>query len=311
MKGLDVAYNYYLEYGKPMLKNEFGDVFDKITIGLVGEGSECYGYDDLTSQDHDFDMGFCMFITQKDYDEFGFKLERAYSKLPREYMGFKRKILSPVGGNRRGVIIAQDFYKKFLGVSDIPNDINWWFFVPEHSLSTATNGKIFDDKDGAFMQVRNNLLKGYPKDVKLKKLAKALILAGQSGQYNYQRCIAHGERASASLAICEFVKNFTSAIYLINNTYQPFYKWAFKRLRDLPILAECEPSLEGLLEYGNDKNEFKLKCEIIEDLSKMLINELKNQNLSDATCYNLETHAYSITDKIQNAEIRNMHIMEG
>ena len=311
MKGLDVAYNYYLEYGKPMLKNEFGDVFDKITIGLVGEGSECYGYDDLTSQDHDFDMGFCMFITQKDYDEFGFKLERAYSKLPREYMGFKRKILSPVGGNRRGVIIAQDFYKKFLGVSDIPNDINWWFFVPEHSLSTATNGKIFDDKDGAFMQVRNNLLKGYPKDVKLKKLAKALILAGQSGQYNYQRCIAHGERASASLAICEFVKNFTSAIYLINNTYQPFYKWAFKRLRDLPILAECEPSLEGLLEYGNDKNEFKLKCEIIEDLSKMLINELKSQNLSDATCYNLETHAYSITDKIQNAEIRNMHIMEG
>ncbi len=311
MKGLDVAYNYYLEYGKPMLKNEFGDVFDKITVGLVGEGSECYGYDDLTSQDHDFDMGFCMFITQKDYDEFGFKLERAYSKLPREYMGFKRKILSPVGGNRRGVIIAQDFYKKFLGVSDIPNDINWWFFVPEHSLSTATNGKIFTDNNGAFMQVRKSLLKGYPQDVKLKKLAKHLILAGQSGQYNYSRCISHGERGSASLAICEFVKHYMSAVYLLNNTYQPFYKWAFKGLRNLPILCECETALEGLLEYGNNSSESKLKCEIIEDLSSMLINELKRQNLSDATCYNLETHAYSITDKIQNAEIRNMHIMEG
>ncbi len=310
MKGLDIAFNYYNEFGKPMIENEFKEFADRITIGLVGEGSECYGYDDISSQDHDFDMGFCLFITQKDYDEFGFKLERAYAKLPREYMGFKRKILSPVGGERRGVIVIEDFYKKFLGVSAIPNDINWWFFVPEHSLSTATNGKIFCG-DGDFIKIRNSLLKGYPNDVKLKKLAKALILAGQSGQYNYPRCISHGERGSASLAICEFVKNFISAIYLLNNTYQPFYKWAFKGLRNLPILSECEPSLEGLLEYGNNKEEYKLKCEIIEDLCKMLITELKKQNLSDATCFNLETHAYSVTDKIKNADIRNMHIMEG
>ena len=291
-----------------MIENEFIKYADKITVGLVGEGSECYGYDDLTSQDHDFDMGFCMFISQKDYDAFGFKLERAYAKLPREYKGFKRKILSPVGGNRRGVIITEDFYKKFLGASTIPSDINWWFYVPEHYLSTATNGKIFTSGNGDFIKVRNALQNGYPKDVKLKKLAKSLILAGQSGQYNYSRCISHGERASASLAICEFVKHYMSAVYLLNNTYQPFYKWAF---RDLPILSECETSLEGLLEYGNDKKESKLKREIIEDLSLMLINQLKKQNLTDATCLNLETHAYSITDKIQNAQIRNMHIMEG
>ena len=114
MKGIDIAFNYYNEFGKPMLEKEFSAHLDKITVGLVGEGSECYGYDDLTSQDHDFDMGFCIFISQKDYDEFGFKLERAYAKLPSEYMGFKRKILSPVGGNRRGVIVIEDFYKKFL-----------------------------------------------------------------------------------------------------------------------------------------------------------------------------------------------------
>ena len=87
-------------------------------------------------------------------------------------MGFKRKILSPVGGDRHGVIIIEDFYKKFLGVSDIPNDIKWWFFVPEHSLSTATNGRIFYGENSDFIKVRNNLLKGYPHDVKLKKLAE-------------------------------------------------------------------------------------------------------------------------------------------
>ena len=66
MKGLDIAFSYYNNFGKPMIESEFNKVSDKITIGLVGEGSECYGYDDLISQDHDFDMGFCMFISQKD-----------------------------------------------------------------------------------------------------------------------------------------------------------------------------------------------------------------------------------------------------
>ncbi len=311
MKGLELALNYYNQHGLPMLKRDFADVFDNLAVGLVGEGSECFGYDDLTSTDHDFDMGFCIFITQQDYDNFGFKLERAYAKLPNEFMGYKRQILSPVGGNRHGVIIIEDFYKKFLGASTIPQDNSWWFFVPSHSLASATNGKIFFDNKGVFSGVRESLLKGYPQDIRLKKLASHLVLAGQSGQYNYGRCIAHGERGSASLALCEFVKHILSAIYLLNNKYQPFYKWAFKGLRELPILAECETALEGLLEYGNNKQEFELKCGIIEDIASMVIDELKKQGLTSATCNNLETHAYSVTDKISDNSIRNMHIMDG
>jgi len=38
-------------------------------------------------------------------------LERAYSALPKEYMGFKRSPLSPVGGNRHGVIRISDFFE--------------------------------------------------------------------------------------------------------------------------------------------------------------------------------------------------------
>ncbi len=311
MKGLELAFNYYNEFGKPMLESQFSSVLDKIAVGLVGEGSECFGYDDLTSTDHDFDMGFCIFITEKDYEDFGFKLERAYSKLPNEYMGFKRQIISPVGGNRHGVIVIEDFYKKFLGVSTIPQDKSWWFFVPSHALANASNGKVFMDNKGVFSGVREQLLKGYPEDVRLKKLASHLVLAGQSGQYNYARCISHGERGASSLAMCEFVKHILSAIYLLNNKYQPFYKWAFRSLRELPILSDCETALEGLLEYGNSKNEFQLKCEIVEDIASMIINELKRQNLTSATCNNLETHAYSVTDKITDISIRNMHVMDG
>ena len=311
MKGLDLAFNYYNQFGKKMIEEQFHQVKDKIAVGLVGEGSECCGFDDQISTDHDFDMGFCLFITQKNYDDFGFKLERAYAKLPNEYQGFKRQLINPVGGNRRGVIIIEEFYKKLLGTSSVPHDLNWWFFVPSNSLFTATNGKVFVDQEGVFSKVREQLKQGYPEDVRIKKLASHLLFAGQAGQYNYERCLKHNERGGANIAIYEFVRHFISAIYLINNSYEPFYKWAFKGLRNLPILSQCESSLEGLLEYGNNKNESKLKMEIIEDLSNLLIAQLKEQSLTNATCNNLETHAYSITDKIINPNVRNMHVMDG
>lgn len=311
MKGLEISEKYYNEFGKAMLENEFSLVKNRIAVGLVGEGSECFNFDDEISADHDFDMGFCLFISQSDYDDFGFKLERAYSKLPKEFMGYKRQLINPVGGNRKGVIVIEDFYKKLLGVNKIPDDINWWFFVPSTSLATATNGKVFSDPLGEFSNIRNFLNNGYPEDIKKKKLAAHLVFAGQAGQYNYERCISHGERGASSFATFEFVKHIISAIYLLNNKYEPFYKWTFRGLKQMDILSDCAFSLESLLEYGNGKNEWQIKREIIEDISRLVILELKKQGLTKATCNNLETHAYSVMDTIKNPSIRNMHVMDG
>lgn len=123
MPMLDVSRDFYYEYGKPMLERDFAEVRHKIAAGLCGEGSECLGFDDETSLDHDVDMGFCLFITQEDEREFGFRLERAYAKLPREYRGVTRLRMSPVGGNRHGVIVIDEFYKRFLGTNTAPDKI--------------------------------------------------------------------------------------------------------------------------------------------------------------------------------------------
>ena len=80
MKGIELAKEFFNQYGKALLK-DFYQYKDRIAVGLCGEGSECFGYDDQFSNDHDFEAGFCLWITQKDYDEYGFKLERAYAKL--------------------------------------------------------------------------------------------------------------------------------------------------------------------------------------------------------------------------------------
>lgn len=311
MKGLEISKEFYKKYGKAMLESEFSSVKKKIAVGLVGEGSECLGFDDEISKDHDFEAGFCLFLTKEDYEEFGFKLERAYSKLPKEFMGVKRSVVSAVGGSRHGVIVIDDFYNKFLGVNDIPNDLNWWLYTPSKSILSACNGEVFEDELGVFTKVRNKLINGYPEDVRRKKIAGHTIFMAQDGQYNFNRCLMRKEYGAAQLAIFGFVKNAISTIYLLNNKYEPFYKWVYKGLRGLPILSELETSLSALTEIENSTKTADDKLEIIEDISTMIINEFKKQGLTKATCNNLESHAYSILDGIKDNSLRNMHIMEG
>ena len=62
MQGLEFSERFYRTYGEPMLLEKFPDVIGLLAIGLAGSGSECFGYDDALSQDHDFEPGFCLFL---------------------------------------------------------------------------------------------------------------------------------------------------------------------------------------------------------------------------------------------------------
>lgn len=66
-----------------------------------------------------------------------------------------------------------------------------------------------------------------------------------------------------------------------------------------------------MIESENGKNQVKDKLEIIENLSQGIIDEYKKLELSSATCNNLETHAYSINDKISDINLRTSHILSG
>ncbi len=311
MQGLDIAREYYLQHGKPMLERDFADVMDRIAVGLAGEGSECLGYDDEVSRDHDFDAGFCLWITAEDERDFGFRLECAYARLPREFLGLRRAYLSPVGGNRHGVITIEDFYTRYLGAPTAPDTVERWLYTPTASLAAAVSGEVFTDPLGVFSAVRETLRQGYPEEIRRKKLAAHLILAAQAGQYNYPRCLARGETGAAQLAVFEFVKHVISAVYLLNNRYEPFYKWAYRGMRDLAILGTLGDALASLSEMDNTPATAAVKQEIIEDTAALLIVELEAQGLTKASCGDLEKHAYSVLDGIRDANLRNMHIMEG
>lgn len=310
MKGLELSKKFYLEYGLGMLKENFGEVFGLIATGLTGSGSECYGYDDDISTDHDFEPCFCIFLPDEDTvgRKTAFELEKAYNALPKEYMGYTRQPLSPVGGRRHGVIRSSDFFSSKVGSPDGNISAGQWLNTPDFFFCEATNGEIFSDPSGFFTKIRERI-SYYPEDIRLKKLAGYLLMMAQDGQYNYPRCLAHLESGAAQMSIYRFVGAAINVIFLINRKYSPYYKWQFKAIRGLGKLSGMGETLEFLI--SSDNTNPALKEDVIEDIAKLVSDALIKEGLKVSNDGNLEKVAYEINGLVKDANIRNMHILCG
>ena len=306
MNGLELSRAFYEAHGKPMLAAQFPRLLPYLAVGLFGSGSECLGYDDAVSRDHDFEPGFCILLPDEETVDrrSEFLLERAYAKLPKRFDGVERAALAPVGGARHGVRRTAEFFTQTVGSPDGRLTAAQWLALPEQALLEATDGAVFFDDWGEVSRIRETLAY-FPEDVRRKRLAGQLLLAGQAGQYNHARCLAHGEDAAARLAAGEFVRAALSAAFLLERRYQPYYKWSFRALRSLPrgaVLAEPLASLLGAADGAAAQD-------VIEQASGTLSDLLRTEGLSALPENELERHAYAVNERIADAALRNLHVL--
>jgi hypothetical protein len=310
MKGQDLAYQFYRQYGAPLIEAQFGDVAERIAVGLVGHGSECFGFDDDVSADHDYSVGFCMWLTDADYAAFGQALETAYLHLPQDFAGVRLQHTGMDAQTYRGVMRISDFYRPYVGDAQPPTDWRQWLSIDEIYLAEATNGSVFRDDLDAFSHIRRGLLH-YPQDVRLKKLAAHLLLAAQSGQYNYARCVAHGEIGAAVLALNGYVEHIAHAVFLLADRYAPYYKWMLRAMDAFPLGVAVKPHLTTLLTRAHSAATLGEDVALIDEVARMVADALRAQGLSYAPNDYLEPHAYQVRRHIVDAELRALHIMQG
>lgn len=324
LKGLELCRKYYEEYGTKMIGEKFPEYAGKIAVGLVGEGSDCMGYDDNISEDHDWGPDFCMWVTDETYEKIGERLKEEYDKLPTEFMGYHRT-KSAQGYGRRGVMTISGFYKRILNCERY-EDIDWRM-VDDYALATALNGEVFRDDEGIFSEFRNKLLQGYPESIRFLKLAEDAAKVSQNGQYNYFRMIKRNDRLTADILLAECIKNAMKLQHHICNVYPPHDKWLHRSLMGLPggmeldrILSELHHCMNGMdSNMNNDVNtdtsaaaatvENRVK-ELTEQLGSFFAAEMyENCDISDIDSY-LDMHTEELLEKSLYSKMSDMELVD-
>lgn len=306
LKGLELSKKYYEEIYKPVLKNEFPELYKRIAVGLVGEGSECLGYDDEFSQDHDFGPSCCIWLMKEDYIKYGDVLKKRLDELPKTYRGYKALRVSEWGEDRRGILNIEDWYYKFIGKNVAPQTLMDWRIIPETALATATNGEVFEDNLGFFTEIRQELKKYYPEDIRKNKIATRCMKMAQSGQYNFSRCMKRNDIVAGRLAETEFINELIHMIFLLNKQYLLFYKWAYKKLKELPILGEKSYKIiKDIVE--RPIYDLNGKESLIEEICNLIIQELKKQKLisEKITSTFLQDVGIEVQKSIEDEQLKN------
>ena len=119
---------FYDEYVADLIHTRFREYEDRIAVGIVGEGSDCFGYDDEISRDHDFGTGVCLWVTDDDMKRFGHILSIAYNEL---VDSVERSYYTERLRERRGVMTIHNFYSNILLIMQLVSVLECIFRIWE------------------------------------------------------------------------------------------------------------------------------------------------------------------------------------
>ncbi len=317
--GLKISEVFFEEYGLPMLEKDFPEYVDQIAAGLVGQTSECFGYDDYISRDHDYAPGFCLWLPEELKKKIGDDLEEAYENLPVEEfilnhrsdvgMAEPSNIMTGARRHRVGVHSIEEFYYEHTGMTHAPVTTQDWLATPQMHLAEAVNGKVFRDPPAKFSAIRNVWAGFYPENILKKKVAADLAMAGKTGQFNYVRSIKRGDVGAAYFCVTEFIYKITAALFLLNGRYMPYYKWRFRAMKEFTTLS-CV--IEPLIKLSQMSEEESLgKVDLIESISGEIVKELVKRGWSSGYSDYLLDNAKLVMKTIGDTEIASWNVFVG
>lgn len=327
--GLGFARALYDAHGEEVLGALPPAVAGLAAIGLVGEGSECFGLDDQFSHDHDWGPAFCLWLPDVDLRANVEAVEKALAVLPETFMGHPVRMTPERRMGRVGPLSIEGFYARFIRTPQAPRDWRECRMIPEHHFAVCTNGAVFMDalaQNGderplgggsavSMTTIRNGLLAYYPRDLWLKKIAARCALMAQAGQYNLPRSLRRRDPATASLCAARFAEEACTLVHHLARRFTPFYKWAKPSAAwASPLGREVARGLDDMFmalpaAMNGEAATMKRMEDVTEGICIKVIDELREQQLSDATDGWLLAHAESVQSKIETPELAGLHVM--
>lgn len=240
---------FYENRVAPMIHAKFSKYESRIAVGLAGEGSDCFGFDDFISRDHDFGTGVCLWLTDEDFHTFGRLLSISYNELVDSTPGAD---LTARLRERRGVMTIDGFYSGILGTQleaekgVIPEET--WRYMDHSCLATAVNGEIFRDDPGIFSAFRSALLDYYPDRIWRECIASELHRFSASLQVNYSRCMARKDTVAAQICRSMGMEAAMELFFLLKRVFPPYYKWTYRALTELDEKGSFGRKIKDLAE---------------------------------------------------------------
>ena len=309
-KVTDKNRRFYDEQVSSLIHTRFKEYEDRIAVGIAGEGSDCFGYDDLISRDHDFGTGVCLWLTDEDMDRFGYNLSIAYNEL---VDSVERSYYTDRIRERRGVMRIHDFYSNILRIDcDTDNCVmtqQQWLTLDHSCLKTAVNGAVFRDDLGRFSAFRKMLLDYYPDRVWRIRIAEQLHDFSANLQVNYARCMSRKDTVAAQIARIQGLKAAMEIFFLLKREYPPYYKWTYHALKDLDMdgcfsqniqeLADtsCDPEAWEGTRYHPERLNYKDKIiSLTESIAGQIVEMLIDTGLTAKRDPYLESYVTQLLD---------------
>lgn len=280
--GMELNQKYYVEIVAPLLKQ-----FDSQLIysaSLIGYGSDVLGYDNATSMDHNWGPRMQVFVGAEDARRIDAIKKYLSKNLPPEFMGFPTNFSDKTfDGTQHMAPCEADEINHLIEIYEIgkffdeifhkqPSELTNldWLCITEQKLVELTSGRVFYDGLDRLEKTRS-MLKYYPREVKLAKLAaywdcisNEEPFVGRRNEFN--------DLLGVKLISTRMVNVLLKICFVLKETYVPYSKWFTRKFDELNLPQVKAMAVSILME--NDPKRIE------EKLADLYIETLKLQNRS-------------------------------
>lgn len=279
MKGLEIAEDFFLNWGKPFLEQEFPQLAKRIAAGRF-MGSDVIGADDEISQDHNWGPQFSLFLSEDDFSRSGAQLlARMNAGAPPTWKNYR---VAGAGDKHVMVESVPRWIHQNIGFSEPPHqDKDWGVIVRdrryggciearESALYFLRHGALWLDNNEEFSHWRR-ILRYYPENVWYGRLAEECFRLWQYGEYNFvQRIARRGDLIAVPMCLGVFTESVMRIMLLLNKDYTPYWKWLAHEFRKLECAEHYAPLLERLLASSDTKEQVELVKQICHDIHERI-----------------------------------------